>query len=356
MPYAAESAGGANFARSVRCGSAKDRLRDHPDDMKSALEVLDAFENIRRAQRGGVYSPHKPLLILEALARVQRGEPRLAEFSTVEVALKQLLTEFGPTGAAKSSHYPFWHLATDGRGALWELSASPEILSRTPGATPSVGELRAHHVSGGFPADIDDALRHVPGPLQAVASRVLDAYFPATLHADIAAAVGLDLEGPAEVREAMPIAAIDSIALRRRRDPGFRDRVLRAYAYRCCVCGFDLRIGHTPAGLEAAHIQWHHVGGPDIEPNGLSLCALHHKLFDLGAFTVEPSEHRVVFSQHAISGDRGMAGELQFHGREIHAPQHGDLRPAPEFLAWNKTNVFKAPARQVAVATPHATR
>ena len=43
--------------------------------MKTAIEVLDAFENIRRAQRAGVYAPHKPLLILLALARVQRGEP-----------------------------------------------------------------------------------------------------------------------------------------------------------------------------------------------------------------------------------------------------------------------------------------
>jgi putative restriction endonuclease len=119
------------------------------------------------------------------------------------------------------------------------------------------------------------------------------------------------------------------------------------------VCGFDLRIGLTPAGLEAAHIQWHHVGGPDIESNGLSLCALHHKLFDLGAFTVEQSEHRVVFSQHAISG---MAGELQFHGRAIHPPQHADLLPEPEFLAWNVKNVFKAPARQASAATPRATR
>lgn len=126
--------------------------------------------------------------------------------------------------------------------------------------------------------------------------------------------------------------------------------------YRCCVCGFDLRIGLTPAGLEAAHIQWHHVGGPDIEPNGLSLCALHHKLFDLGAFTVEPSEHRVVFSQHAISGGRGMTGELQFHGRTILPPQHADLPPAPEFLAWNVQNVFKALARQAPAATPRATR
>jgi len=138
------------------------------------------------------------------------------------------------------------------------LSGPRELLNRPAGATPSLGELRAHHIKGGFPTDIDQALRHIPGLLQAVASRVLDAYFPLTLHADIVATLSLDLDGPTEVREATPIATADKVAERRRRDPGFRDRVLRAYEYRCCVCGFDLRIGHAPAGLEAAHIQWHH--------------------------------------------------------------------------------------------------
>ena len=326
--------------------------------MKTAIEVLDAFENIRRAQRAGVYAPHKPLLILLALARVQRGEPRMVEFTAIDALLKQLLAEFGPSSAAKSRHYPFWHLATDGHGALWDLSGPREVLKRPAGATPSLGELREHHIKAGFPADVDEALRHIPGLLQAVASRVLDTYFPATLHADIVATLGLDLDGAIELRDGAAVAVDYATAERRRRDPGFRERVLRAYEYRCCVCGFDLRIGHTPAGLEAAHIQWHHVGGPDIEPNGLSLCALHHKLFDLGVFTVEPAEHRVVFSQHAISGGRGMEGELQFHGRAIHAPQHADLLPAPEFLAWNTKNVFKTPARQVVLsgATTQAAR
>jgi len=319
--------------------------------MKSAIEVLDAFENIRRAQRAGIYAPHKPLLILLALSRVQRGEQRLVSFAAVDQQLKQLLAEFGPSSAAKSRHSPFWHLATDGRGALWELTGPREILKRAAGHTPGLTELLKHEVKGGFPLDVDEALRHQLGLLQAVASRLLDAYFPSTLHADIVASLGLDLDGPGEVREARLLAGIDTSTSRRRRDPGFRERVLRAYEYRCCVCGFDLRIGLTPAGLEAAHIQWHHVGGPDIEPNGLSLCALHHKLFDLGAFTVEPSEHRLVFSQHAISGSRGMGGELQFHGRTILPPQHPDLLPAPEFLAWNVTNVFKKPARRPSAVT-----
>ena len=328
--------------------------------MKSATEVLDAFENIRRAQRAGVYAPHKPLLILLALARLQRGEPRLVEFTAIDGALKQLLAEFGPSSAARSRHYPFWHLATDGHGALWDLSGPREVLMRPAGATPSLGELREQHIKGGFPPEIDEALRHIPGLLQAVATRVLDTCFPGTLHADIAAALGLDLDGPTALRDGVPVDAEYATAERRRRDPAFRERVLCAYEYRCCVCGFDLRIGHTPAGLEAAHIQWHHVGGPDIEPNGLSLCSLHHKLFDLGVFTIEPSAHRVIFSQHAISGDRGTTSELQFHGRRIHPPQHTDLLPAAEFLGWNASWVFKKPARRVELtdtgATPRAAR
>lgn len=177
------------------------------------------------------------------------GEPRQVAFAEVDELLKRLLTESGPSGAGKSRHDPFWHLATRGNGSLWELKGPCEILKRPAAVTPSLTELRTHHVEGGFPTDIDDALRHLPGLLQAVASRVLDTYFPLTLHADIAASLGLDLDGSRDVREATPLTTDDANAQRRRRDPGFRERVLRAYEYRCCVCGFDLRIGLTPAGL-----------------------------------------------------------------------------------------------------------
>jgi len=313
--------------------------------MKNATQVLEAFDNIRRAQRAGVYAPHKPLLLLLALARVQRGEPRLVEFADIDASLRSLLSEFGPSSAAKSRHYPFWHLATDGQGALWDLNGPRELLARPPGATPNLNELKTLHVRGGFPSGVDQALRNVPGLLEAVAARVLEANFPATLHADIADAVGLDLSRPASPVASESDAPAYGPTGARRRDPGFRERVLRAYEYRCCVCGFDLRIGAVSVGLEAAHIQWHHVGGPDVEPNGLALCSLHHKLFDLGAFTIEPAGYRVVFSQHAIAGDRGRQGEIRHHGQRLLDPQHSGLRPAPEFLAWNVKNVFKGPGR-----------
>ncbi len=305
-------------------------------------QVRAAFASIKPAKADGRYAPHKPLLVLLALARVQHQQARLAPFAAVEPKLKSLLMEFGPTGSADRRHLPFWHLGTDLGGSLWKISGPASLQDRPRAATPNLGELRQEGVEAGFSQEIHAALQSNPGLLESVARRILDDYFPSSLHADIVAELGLDLEGA-------PYAAITDEAAagtrKRRRDPGFRDRVLLAYEYRCCVCGFDLRVGHLPAGLEAAHIQWHTHGGPDIESNGLCLCSLHHKLFDLGAFTVEPSELRIVFSKHAIAPNRGTDGPLSHHGQPMKPPLTAQDGPAPQFLEWNRSNVFKAPAR-----------
>ena len=159
----------------------------------------------------------------------------MVEVKAIDELLKQLLAGFGPSSAAKSRHYPCWHLATDSHGALWDLRGPREILTRPAGATPNLGELRAHRIKAGFPADVAEALRHIPGLLQAMASRVLDTCFAATLRADIVATLGVDLDGASELRDGVPAPADCTTAERRRRDPGFRERVLRGYEYRCCV-------------------------------------------------------------------------------------------------------------------------
>jgi len=75
----------------------------------------------------------------------------MVEFTAIDALLKQLLAEFGPSNAAKSRHYRFWQLATDGHGALWDLSGPREILTRPVGATPSLGELREHRIQASPP-------------------------------------------------------------------------------------------------------------------------------------------------------------------------------------------------------------
>jgi putative restriction endonuclease len=307
--------------------------------MSTPQEVLQAFERIRVFQRGDQRAIHKPLLILLALARLSRGESRLAAFTDVDKPLKQLLAEFAPTNADKNRHYPFWHLSSDG---IWELSGPSSLLSRPAGATPNLSELRDPLVAGGFTPAVDQALRRDPSLLRQLAQQLLDEHFPETLHADILDAVGLDLHAPLIAAE----PTVDTVR-RKRRDPMFRDRVLRAYEHRCCVCGFDLRIGHITAGIEAAHIKWFQYQGPDTESNGLALCALHHKVFDLGGFTIEPDNFSLVFSEHAIMGEKAKHLLLGYHGAGMIMPQRAEYRPRAEFLRWHETQVFKRPGRSL---------
>lgn len=299
-------------------------------------DVLKAFERIRVFQRGEQRAVHKPLLILLALARIAQDAPRMVTFEDIEGPFKSLLAEFGPSSAPNSRHYPFWHLATDG---VWQLDGPADFLNRPAGATPNLTELRKLHIAGGFAPEVDAALRRDPALRAQLAHQLLDAHFPETLHGDILSAIGLDLSAPRAGE------STDSDRQSARRDPRFRERVLRAYEYRCCVCGFDLRIGNITAGLEAAHIKWFQAKGPDIEANGLALCALHHKVFDLGAFTILPDTYSMVFSQHAVSGKASRKMLLGFHGAGIILPQSKDYYPRAEFLHWHEKEVFKKPGR-----------
>ena len=293
-------------------------------------EILKAFDNIRVWRQGDRRAPHKPLLILIALGNLARGEKPRFEFAEIEGKLGRLLEEFGPSGSNATRNYPFWHLATDG---LWQLDGPAVILARPPGATPTIGELRANHISGGFPPDIQAAFQNNPALAGEVARRVLDAHFPESIRQDVLDAVGLSLDA-ADAGGGDPAA--------RHRDPAFREKVLLAYEYRCCVCGHDLRLMHQPIALEAAHIKWFQAGGPDVEQNGLALCSLHHKVFDLGAFTIRRADYVMVFSQHLVGNAEKL---LSYHGAAIQLPQSASYLPSAEFLDWHGDQVFKKPGR-----------
>ena len=312
----------------------------------NAEKIRKLFQEIRRAHAGDArYAPHKPLLLLMALARIQRNQSRLFTFKEIEPDFKTLLTEFGPSNAPNTRNMPFWFLRNDAQGQLWELKLPDSLQTHPHGTAPNLTAMRQDGVTGGLSPEVERDLKANPQLLVDVARNLLHSTFPETLHDDIANVIGLDLSDTGH--RARDGEDYDQIGQRRQRNRAFRQQVLRAYEYRCCVCGFDLRLGHMPAGLEAAHIQWHTLGGPDLETNGLSLCALHHKLFDLGAFTIDPTSLKVVFSEHAMSGSRGITGELRHHGQEFLHPVDNDAMPARQFLDWNWNNVFKREARKL---------
>ena len=263
----------------------------------------------------------------------------MTEFSEIEEPLRKLLAEFGPSSAAKSRNYPFWHLRTDG---VWRLDGPASVLDRPAGATPTLTELRREHIAGGLEPEIVSALRDRPELIPLLARRIVEAHFPESIQQDVLDAAGLPAAtaGPAQSGETLGLGAA-------RRDPAFRERVLRAYEYRCCICRYDLRLGGQVVGLEAAHIKWFQAGGPDLEPNGLALCSLHHKLFDLGGFKVVPDTYAVIVSQSLVGSLEARDKMLAFHGAGIVLPQSTKYFPRAEFLEWQGTQVFKEPGRDL---------
>jgi putative restriction endonuclease len=199
-----------------------------------------------------------------------------------------------------------------------------------------VTELRRDGVRGGFPESVDRTLRTDPEFVSRVARTVLDEHFPTSLHPDILAKVGLDV-GVAE-RPAEPYAG------RARRDPGFAPAVLRAYEYRCAVCAYDGQVGKISDGIEAAHVKWFSHGGPDVVENGLSLCSLHHKAFDLGAIAIS-DDHKVLVSRDFRGGGEWEARFLRVSGAPLVGPQAGEPPVRAEFAAWHRKEVFRGPHR-----------
>ena len=295
-------------------------------------EVISAFNAIRVWQNGDRRAVHKPLLVLLALSRVNEVAAQSIDWNDAEPLLKTLLEEFGPDGSSNTRHYPFWHLQTDG---LWLLEGPPEILNRPAGATPTLTELRQNHIRGGFTVPIYMALKSDPELIGIVAQRIVDAHFPETIRGDVLEAVGLAQVGTMGTPRDP----------QRRRDPTFRAKVLRAYQYRCAVCGHDLRMGQQSIGLEAAHIKWFQANGPDEVPNGIAMCSLHHKVFDLGAFKILPETYQMVFSQHLNGSEAASQRMLAYHGSAMILPQAKEYLPHPNHLDWHSRQVFKNPAR-----------
>lgn len=163
---------------------------------------------------------------------------------------------------------PFVHLERE----IWDLrdeagtEIGPDVPERGSWLTGrgAVGQLRPW---------VEQSLAD-PGTLAAAARLLLDLHFTPGLANLICDEVGLDLA-------VLELAASPAVAAARR-SPEFAEKVLRAYAYQCAMCGFDGSLGRNPVGLEAAHARWHSQDGPDVVANGLSLCALHHALLDLG--------------------------------------------------------------------------
>jgi putative restriction endonuclease len=289
----------------------------------NAQEINNLFTEVTLWKRGDQRAPHKPLLILLALSRCAQNVNRLMRFNEVDPKLKQLLIDFGPRRKSYHPEYPFWRLQNDG---FWELTNIENVTARNDNTDAKKSELIKNNVEGGFKREIFEYLSKNKHMIPELAQSILERNFPNSIHEDILQAIGLDLE-------------IDK-KIKLKRNPQFRDKILNAYEYQCAVCGFNVRIGNSLVALEAAHIKWYQAGGPDTKENGVALCALHHKLFDRGAFTL--SQDMTIKVSDQAHGTKGFSEWLMaYHGKTLNPPQRPSYYPKPQFINWHFKEVFQ---------------
>ncbi|MEV6822309.1 phosphorothioated DNA-binding restriction endonuclease [Nocardiopsis dassonvillei] len=287
------------------------------------MDWTQRLGSVKRWSRAGVRAPHKPLLLLYALAHHQRHGNAPIVYSEAEARLARLLREFGPTRTT-SPGYPFHHLETDG---FWRVTTVDGEGSPGSGVTL----LREKEARGRLDPDLDAALRDDPGLAARIARHLLDENFAPSLHEGIIALTGLRVgQGP------VPAPGEGGV-----RDPRFRETVLTAYEHRCAFCGYEGRLDGVSAGLEAAHIRWWSYDGPNDLDNGLCLCPTHHLLFDRGVLGLT-GELAVAVSPYFEA--RSPAAEtvvLSLAGRDLVRPVPGSPAVEPAHVAWHSEQVFR---------------
>ena len=288
--------------------------------MTSDKTLKQAISNITIWRKGEQRAPHKPLLLLYVLSHYRQGHGRMFNYgSEIYEPLLDLLERYGPQRRDQRPDMPFWRLKGDG---FWELH-NAELCSTSGSRQPPRRELIEYNVAGGFDADNFALVAKNHRLIDTLAQQLLEAHFPASIQEEIADEMGFD------IRTSL-----------RQRDPRFHQMVLRAYNYQCAICGFNMRHDNAPIALEAAHIRWKQHHGPCEVPNGLALCAIHHKAFDRGSIGLD--ENMRVNVSDAVNGG-GVVQRLfwDFAGKAIALPPVKENYPGEKFVEWHRKEVFR---------------
>lgn len=111
----------------------------------------------------------------------------------------------------------------------------------------------------------------------------------------------------------------------------FRYLVLSPYREQCAMC----RLRHAEL-LDAAHIlpDRDERGNPEVR-NGLSLCRIHHRAYDVDILGVDP-DYRIHLRRDVldeIDGPMLRHGLQELHGGRIQLPRRVGLKPRRDYLA-----------------------
>ncbi|MEV6398008.1 HNH endonuclease [Streptomyces sp. NPDC051907] len=287
-------------------GTASRAEKDEARQELAPRLLVEKLKSLRLHLQNGRQSRHKPLALLWAIARIGRGESRLAPWQEFRSEVGGLLVEFGLPTSSSTPEYPFWHLRTS---ELWEVHGVPSAQA----GTPSAAAFDRSNPKAGVTEQAAQLLRDPFVRNQAIA--VLRETYLADFDqhalmerlglAGHESASGVEA-GSKEQEHQGPAARRTTNTSRLVRDTKLATKIKEMHADHCQVCGIQLatRFGTYS---EAAHIrglgQPHN--GPDELANLLVLCPNHHVQFDTLAIYIDPDG--IVRS----TADGSQSGELR---------------------------------------------
>ena len=308
--------------------------------------LFQLFDNLNVWRSRNKRAPHKPLLALWAIGQCLEGRERLIKYDSIHKPLLRLLKRFGPLPMQSGPNVPFWRMQKD---KIWDVTEAHRIQEGSDGDV-RLSDLRKFKCRGGFPLPIYGAFRRDPVLALQIAHNLVDDHFPGIMRRHVLeATLGKYAVLPPTPWfpkvEGVGIPQLDIVLERQGCYSSFKTKVLESYDYRCAVCNYSIEypVGIRPA-LEAAHIRWRSHDGLDDSNNGLSLCALHHELFDSGIFTVRPGSFKIEVAESVLDLNRDHPDNpiTKLNNQELRSlPRRRSDRPGTANLEWHSKNVFR---------------
>ena len=302
--------------------------------MSNLDNFIKWYSSINQNKFKDSYSPHKPITILFALAKVLRNE-RWIDYSEERNKLEGMIGAVSKT--SPDCLQPLWRLQNDSKTfPFWVVQRREHFEPNKSGDIP-VSQAKEQKLKAGFSDVIFDWLKNNKSTTQILIDYILEDNFPETLTDELLSDMGVD----EVILEVTDPERTTSVVTRIKRDPLFPKKVMQAYDFRCCFCHLKLFLNHSPLPLEAAHIKWKARGGECTESNGLSLCPTHHYTFDKGIWSVDESMNIILNSKAAFDTktDRFF---IEFEGRPIISNLiDKKFTPKEEFLEWHRNNIFR---------------
>ena len=308
--------------------------------------IKTIFSNLNVDKNKNYYTcnlaPHKPILLLSILLLTENDRIDLENIK-IDLYLRETWSELwscldyahpGPI------YLPFYHLKNDG---FWHISYYEQASRGQPRSVKQINKRikRAYIDRSVIPFFEQDQTR------KELINTLLNAgYFSTKEIANLTQKIK-EIDESFVYQEKLQKLVNDEFrerpditypGLTPSRDPAFRRLVLEAYHESCAICHMKLDNSLGISIIDAAHIlpfsQFHN----DDVRNGLSLCKLHHWLFDHGLLTVD-TKYTIHVSQK-IDYEYPKKLLRKYHDQQILLPQEEKNLPSSVALSWHKNNVF----------------